>query len=193
MEIQEKQARFEANNQSNRLLMHVCCAPCFIAPYIQLKEEGEYEVTAFWFNDNIHPYKEYRRRLDSFLEWSADEGLTYLIAGDYCPEPFFRRIGFREAERCFLCYYNRLNETAKLAVKEGFTAFSTTLLYSIYQRHALIRKIGEDIAERTGIPFYYRDFRSLWKEGIRMSRQKNMYRQPYCGCLYSEKDRYYKG
>ncbi len=172
--------------------MHVCCAPCFIAPYRTLKEEGRYEITGFWFNDNIHPYKEYRRRLDTFLEWSEREGVNTILEEAYRPEPFFRRVVNREAERCFFCYYYRLQKVAVMARQEGYDAFSTTLLYSIYQKHDLIIRIGEEMAERIGIPFYYRDFRELWQEGITLSKEENMYRQPYCGCLYSEKERYCK-
>lgn len=172
--------------------MHICCAPCFIAPYDILQKEGQYEVTGFWYNDNIHPYQEYRKRLETFLQWSARSNLPYLIEEAYQPEPFFRRVSGREAERCYFCYYFRLWETAKRAKAHGFSHFSTTLLYSIYQKHEMIKKIGEEIGKRSGVSFYYRDFRELWKEGITLSKQEKMYRQPYCGCLYSEKDRYYK-
>jgi hypothetical protein len=181
------------NDNKKQVLMHICCAPCFIAPYRLLSDEGEYEVTGFWFNDNIHPYREYQRRLDTFLEWSSREGLSCLIEKEYKPEPFFRRIAGREAERCFLCYHFRLTETAERAKAGVFDAFSTTLLSSVYQKHDLIKRTAEEIAQRKGIAFYYRDFRELWREGIELSKKENMYRQPYCGCLYSEKDRYDKG
>jgi len=172
--------------------MHVCCAPCFIAPYQHLREEGEYDVTGFWFNDNIHPYKEYRRRLDTFLEWSERENVSCILDDVYQPEHFFRRIANREEERCFFCYYIRMQKTAERAKRESFSAFTTTLLYSVYQKHEMIKRIGKELADMTGVPFYYHDFREYWREGIDLSKKAEMYRQPYCGCLYSERDRYHK-
>ena len=176
--------------KNNRLLLHICCAPCLIAPYTHLTAEGELEIKGYWFNDNIHPYQEYQRRLDTFLDWSSREGFLYLIEKEYRPEPFLRRIAGREEERCYFCYYHRLQKTALMAKNNDFAAFSTTLLYSIYQKHDLIRKLGEEIALNVGIPFYYRDFREFWREGVTLSKEESMYRQSYCGCIYSEKERY---
>lgn len=173
--------------------MHICCAPCFIAPYAFIRQEKQFSITGFWFNDNIHPYTEQKKRLDTFLQWKEREDLPCIIVEDYQPELFFRRISGREDERCFFCYYFRLKETARQAKEGSFTAFSTTLLYSIYQNHDLIVKIGKEVALSTGVPFYYRDFRELWKEGVTLSKKEKMYRQSYCGCLYSERDRYCKG
>ncbi|MEW5909757.1 MAG: epoxyqueuosine reductase QueH, partial [Thermodesulfobacteriota bacterium] len=82
---------------------------------------------------------------------------------------------------------------AALTAKQGkFDAFTTTLLYSIYQQHEEIRSIGESLGEKIGIPFYYQDFRAGWKEGVETSKRLNIYRQSYCGCIYSEKERYQK-
>jgi len=85
-----------------------------------------------------------------------------------------------------------LKYTAEQAKKENFDAFTSTLLYSRYQKHDLIKEIGETLSRQLGIPFYYQDFRSGWNEGIKISRELGMYRQPYCGCIYSEKERFYK-
>jgi predicted adenine nucleotide alpha hydrolase (AANH) superfamily ATPase len=107
-------------------------------------------------------------------------------------EGFIRNVAFREKERCRYCYHDRLRAAALIARKGKFDAFTSTLLYSRFQRHDMIQAVGESIAKETGVPFLYRDFRDGWREGIDASKVRGMYRQPYCGCIYSEKDRYYR-
>ncbi len=175
-----------------KILFHVCCAPCMVAPYNKLRDEGEVEISAFWFNDNIHPYKEYEARLDTLIAWSEKIGLSLEVEDSYLPYTFMHRINEREHERCYFCYHFRLLKTAEKAKREGFDAFSTSLLYSKFQKHQLTKMIAENISDRLSIPFYYRDFRDLWYEGKKLSLEENMYRQKYCGCLYSEMDRWYK-
>jgi predicted adenine nucleotide alpha hydrolase (AANH) superfamily ATPase len=92
--------------------------------------------------------------------------------------------------RCTYCYTTRLDSTAMAAKEHGFDLFSTSILYSRYQKHDLTRRIGEEVAEKHGIPFYYEDFRPGWREGITESKEMGLYRQQYCGCIYSEKERY---
>ena len=172
-----------------KLLLHICCAPCTVYPYKFLKEQVV-SVTGFFFNPNIHPYLEYRKRLDTLRNWAADMSLKCIIRDDYSLEEFLRMVTFREAERCRLCYLMRLEAAAAVAKKGRFEAFTTTLLYSKFQKHVLIREMGEAAAEKYGVSFYYEDFRVGWKEGISLSKEKNLYRQQYCGCIYSERDRY---
>ena len=112
-------------------------------------------------------------------------------AADYGMENFFRLIAGQEDDRCRVCYTLRLREAARRAKEGGFTGFTTTLLYSKFQKHELIQEIGERLGREVDIPFVYYDFRTGWQEGVRLSRELGMYRQPYCGCLYSDKDRYY--
>jgi predicted adenine nucleotide alpha hydrolase (AANH) superfamily ATPase len=107
-------------------------------------------------------------------------------------EDFIQNVVFRESERCNYCYHDRLRSTALLARRGKFDYFSTTLLYSKHQKHDLIRSIGESIAKSTDIPFLYQDFREGWKEGIEGSKQMGLYRQQYCGCIYSEKERFFR-
>jgi len=95
-------------------------------------------------------------------------------------------------ERCSYCYSVRLEATAIEAKKEGFDRFSTTLLQSTHQNHALIRETGEHLGREIGIPFYYEDFRQGWKKGVEVSKAMGLYRQQYCGCIYSEKERFMK-
>jgi hypothetical protein len=110
----------------------------------------------------------------------------------YDIEEYFRNVVFRESQRCLICYDMRLLKTASVAKSEGFDSFTTTLLISPYQKHQLIRQIGEEIAKRLGINFYYQDFRPNFSATVDISKEYNLYRQNYCGCIYSEKERFEK-
>lgn len=171
------------------LLLHICCAPCVVYPYKFLLDRGD-TLTGFFYNPNIHPYLEYRQRLQTLKQWAHDEDVKWIIQDDYCIEEFMRMVTFREAERCKLCYMMRLETAASVAKRGKFEAFTTTLLYSKFQKHDLVREMGEAAAGKFGVPFYYEDFRKGWKEGIELSKEKNLYRQQYCGCIYSEWERY---
>lgn len=174
-----------------KLLLHTCCGPCSIFPLSQLRADSK-DVTAFFYNPNIHPYKEYTKRRDTFYDFSENENLKVLEEGKYGLKEFLQMVVFKESKRCQLCYKMRLSRTAKTASRLGFESFSTTLLYSRYQNHDMIVSIGEDLAKNFSLFFYYQDFRTGWQEGIELSKQQKMYRQPYCGCIYSEQERYDK-
>ncbi|NNK84862.1 MAG: hypothetical protein HKO91_04845, partial [Desulfobacterales bacterium] len=105
---------------------------------------------------------------------------------------FIRNVVFRESNRCSYCYHERLRASALVAKHGKFDYFSTTLLYSKFQKHDTIRSIGESVSSSVGVPFYYHDFRVGWKNGIEESKRIGLYRQQYCGCIYSEKERYFK-
>jgi epoxyqueuosine reductase len=154
-----------------------------------LREEG-HAVCGTFFNPNIHPYLEYKKRLDSLDVYSGQVGLQVRREEIYPLEEFLRQVAFREVDRCRYCYRLRLVKTALIAKKGRFDAFTTTLLYSRFQKHDLIRSIGEDVAGEYDIPFFYRDFREGWSEGVKISKALGLYRQPYCGCIFSEKERY---
>ena len=172
-----------------RILLHVCCAPCAIYPLKELRSQGM-EVTGFFFNHNIHPYQEYRRRLDTVREYAGKVDLTMVYRDEYRLEDFLEAVADNPAERCRYCYASRLEATAKVAVEKGFTSFTSSLLYSRYQKHDAIRELGERIGARYGVTFHYDDYRRGWQEGIRISKEVGLYRQQYCGCIYSEKERY---
>lgn len=174
-----------------KLLLHICCAPCSIVPVGTLFEKG-FDVMGFFYRHNIHPYRECLKRQETLESYAKSINLHVIYQERYDLEGFVRNIVFRESERCRYCYYERLKSTAEIAKQGGFDYFSTTLLYSKYQQHELIRSIGDSLADSTGIAFYYSDFRTGWQKGVQKSRQLGMYRQPYCGCIYSEKERYYK-
>jgi len=174
-----------------KILMHVCCGPCTAYPLRELRAEG-HEVSGFFFNPNIHPFKEFKRRLNALEELSRHEDFPVEYERTYGLREYLRQVVFHEDERCGLCYAMRLEPTAQRAKETGADAFTSTLLYSRYQNHALIRAQGAELAKKYGLIFYYRDFREGWQEGIDMSIEMGLYRQPYCGCIYSEQERYDK-
>ena len=144
----------------------------------------------FFYRHNIHPYTECMKREETLKSWAEKTGLKMIYQEGYEIETFIRDVAFREDRRCVICYYKRLKASALVAKKGKFDTFSTTLLYSKFQKHEMIVETAEAVARETGIPFYYADFRTGWKEGIETSKQLGLYRQKYCGCIYSEKERY---
>jgi predicted adenine nucleotide alpha hydrolase (AANH) superfamily ATPase len=172
-----------------KLLVHTCCAPCFIAPYNQLKDRG-IAVSAFWFNPNIHPLLEYQKRRDTLREFCAKESIPLMETNEYGLQGFLLNTLQDNTARCGYCYEVRMEAVAKAAAEGGFEAFSTTLLYSRYQKHEMIIHIAKAMAAKYGVDFFYQDWRSLWQDGIRLSKEAGMYRQQYCGCIFSEEDRY---
>jgi len=155
-----------------------------------LRAEGA-EVVGYFFNHNIHPYREYRRRLETVYHYAYLARLDLVCHDEYLLEEFLAATAARPAERCRYCYVSRIDRAAKTAAELGHDAFTTTLLYSRYQQHDLIRQEGELAAERHGVRFLYDDYRRGWRHGIEVSQQMGLYRQQYCGCIYSEKDRYH--
>jgi len=174
-----------------KVLLHTCCGPCTIYPLEVLRDEGD-EVMGFFTRHNIHPYTECLRRQETLEQFAADQKLRVIIQDGYDMEGFIRNVTFREKERCRYCYHDRLRAAALIARKGKFDAFTSTLLYSRFQKHEMIQAVGESVAQETGVPFLYKDFRVGWREGIEASKARGMYRQPYCGCIYSEKERYYR-
>jgi len=174
-----------------KILLHCCCGPCAIYPIKQLKQQ-HLNITCLFYNPNIHPFKEFRRRLHTFSEFARSENIEYTVDDNYGLVEFTQKTVFNEKSRCDICYTMRLTKTAHFAAEGGFDSFSTTLLYSRYQQHAHIKKLAEDLAETYTVSFHYEDYRAGWQEGIDMSMDQKMYRQPYCGCLYSEQERYDK-
>jgi predicted adenine nucleotide alpha hydrolase (AANH) superfamily ATPase len=174
------------------LLVHACCGPCAITVFTALTEEGR-AFRGFYYNPNIHPLMEYLRRRDALAEVGRRLGADITFAdAEYDPAVFLRQAAFREKDRCRSCYDLRLDRAAREARDTGCEAFTTTLLYSKYQDHEAIRRAGEEAAQRHGVEFAYADYRRGWDEGIRLSKEWELYRQPYCGCIFSEFDRYRK-
>lgn len=170
-----------------RLLLHACCGPCALYPLRVLLDRGV-QVHLLFFNPNIHPLQEYVRRWKALQQVAQAVGVPVICPDRYDPMMYFRNVAFREEKRCMLCYALRLERTIHIARRSGFDAFSTTLLYSKFQKHEDIRKLAEDMRGNT--PFYYEDFRKGWSDGISQSKEMGIYRQQYCGCLYSEAERF---
>lgn len=192
---------------SMKLLVHICCGPCAIYPLKKILD-GRMDVWGFFFNPNIHPYTEYQKRLSAVKILAEKMDIKMIYRDEYNLEEFLKNTiaivgqGFSPANskpeglpynkkaRCSYCYSSRLEATAQAAKENGFGYFSSSLLYSKYQEHEVIKRIGMGLADKYGVLFYYDDFRIGWKDGIKESKEMGLYRQQYCGCIFSEKERY---
>lgn len=189
----------EGSGSPRRILVHMCCGPCSIVP-LKALVQGNSEVWGFFHNPNIHPYSEFKKRLAAVKTLARLLRVNVLYDEEYRPSVFLkgvkesagypgRGIPAREV-RCSYCYSSRLIETAKAAKAGGFDAFSSSLLYSKYQMHEEIKTAGIELSGIYGILFYYEDFRTGWQDGIKESKEMGLYRQKYCGCIYSKIERY---
>lgn len=172
-----------------KLLLHICCAPCSVMCIEKLRKNN-IDVTGFWYNPNIHPYMEYKSRRDCLKEYSKLINLPVLYKEDYGIRSFTKSVINNIDNRCNYCYSVRLDATARYAKENGYDAFCTTLLISPYQKHEKIIEIATAVAKKYNINFYYYDFRPYFKEGQAKARAMEFYMQKYCGCIYSEEDRY---
>lgn len=173
-----------------RVLIHACCGPCSLYPIEVMKKEGV-EFALYYANPNIHPYKEWKERKKTFVEVAEKAGVKYWVDKGYPLEDFLREQLTCE-NRCEYCYSQRLTLAAEMAVAQGYQGFSTTLLVSPYQDHELIRSIGEKLAAVYDLTFFYRDFRPGFQWAQEKAVADGLYRQKYCGCIFSERDRYQK-
>ena len=174
-----------------KTLLHVCCAPCANQCVEALRGEG-IELTAFWYNPNIHPFTEYRSRRNCLREYAQAVQLPLLEQDDYALRPFIREVAEDIANRCVKCYEMRLYETARQAKEGGFDSFTSSLFISPYQNHELMKNVAENAAQEYGVEFLYRDFRPYFRDGQAKAREMEMYIQKYCGCVFSEQERYLK-
>ena len=190
----------------NKILLHMCCAPCSCYPVKKLRA-ADIEPVGFFFNPNIHPYREWQQRLKTAKEFAEKVSMEICTVDHYGLRDFLARvqkvvesiegedtIKFADGHhaRCRICYAWRLYETAKFAADNHFEAWSSTLFYSIHQNHELMKSTAESIANQVGVEFYYEDFRVGWQEGIDISHDLELYRQNYCGCIFSEEERFSK-
>ena len=174
-----------------KLLMHTCCAPCSVMCIETLKQEGIKPVL-YWYNPNIHPMKEFRLRKNTLTEYAASVGVKVLYEHDYGLREFIEGVYPNFDDRCEFCYTDRLFKTAQFAAQNGFDAFTSTLFISPYQNHELMKEVAQKAASEFGVEFLYRDFRPYFKEGQEKARELELYMQKYCGCIFSEEDRYRK-
>ncbi|MGD9115651.1 MAG: epoxyqueuosine reductase QueH [Dehalococcoidia bacterium] len=172
-----------------RLLIHSCCAHCAAYTVEHWRQEG-YEVSAFWYNPNIHPYTEHQKRLEAMQTLAGEMNVPLIDRGGYDVVEYFRRVAGHEDERCRHCFDLRLAQTAETAREMGFDAFTTTLLISPHQKHDLLKEIGEALGKETGTDFLYADLRKRYSDSRHITKPMDLHRQQYCGCLYSEWERY---
>ena len=174
-----------------KTLLHICCAPCANQCVDVLRTDG-FQVSGFWYNPNIHPFTEYRSRRNTLREYAAAIELPVIEKNDYGLRPFVRAVAEDIEKRCVKCYEMRLFETAKQAKALGFDSFTSSLFISPYQNHELMREVAERAALENGVEFLYRDFRPYFKAGQEYARTQGFYMQKYCGCVFSEEERYLK-
>ncbi len=173
------------------ILLHICCGPCSVGTLKELSRE-EHKITGYWYNPNIHPYMEYKNRLNALKEYAEKIDLDLIIDDNYGLRPFVKMVADDLDNRCSKCYTDRLLSTAKKAKELGYDAFTTTLLVSPYQQHEAIKERAFEIAEEIGIDFYYIDPRPYFRIGNKEAREIGLYMQKYCGCVFSEEERYLK-
>lgn len=171
------------------VLMHICCSNCAIYPIHTLQLRGV-DIRGFWFNPNIHPYTEYRNRLDSLRRLQEIWKLDVEYYGNYGLIDFLKNVVNNEKNRCKFCYSVRMDKTAEIAKESGADAFTTSLLVSPYQNIDMIKEVGYSLQNKYGVEFYFEDFRVGFGEGRRMAKAMDLYRQKYCGCIYSEMERH---
>lgn len=180
-----------------RILLHICCSNCAIYPVKTLRGKG-YNLTGFWFNPNIQPYQEYKLRLDSLKDLTNRWRFDMIYMDEYAEgHALFKMDEIttelheipKYPERCKSCYRLRLEKTAEQAQKQGFDAFSTTLLISPYQDFEQIVTIGRELADKYNVLFYLRDYRQYFREAMAYAKEFGLYRQKYCGCIYSREER----
>jgi len=170
------------------LLVHACCGECAAAVLEPLRRRTPF--TLYFYNPNVQPLLEFRRRAKSLQVLADAERLGLIVDLAYDPKRFLASVPWDRPARCETCYRIRLAETARLATERSFEAITTTLLVSVHQDHEAVRRIGTEEAEACGLTFHYEDWRPLAERGPWEAKRRNLYRQQYCGCLFSEQERF---
>ena len=174
-----------------KTLLHICCAPCANMCIDELRQDGQ-ELVGYWYNPNIHPFTEYRARRNCLRDYAGTIALPLVERDDYGLRPFVRAVAEDIEGRCVKCYELRLFAAAEYAAANGFDSFTSSLFISPYQNHELLREVGERAADEFHVRFQYRDFRPLFRQGQERARELGFYMQKYCGCVFSEQERYLK-
>jgi Uncharacterized protein conserved in bacteria len=185
------------NNIQPKLLLHSCCAPC--SSYVLEYLSNNFEITIFYFNPNIYPMEEYTRRVEEqqrLIEAMPLQKQVHFLQGSYQPDAFYQIVKGMEyeeegGERCFACYEQRLREAAKMASENNFDYFTTTLSISPHKNAEKLNEIGERLAKEYGVSYLPSDFKKKngYKRSIELSKEYNLYRQDYCGCVFSKRGR----
>ncbi len=185
------------SKEGSSLLLHACCAPCSSAVLERLA--SHFKISILYYNPNITEEKEYQKRLDELKKFISKLTFKYpinIIDSRYEPKEFFQIAKGLEKEkergkRCYKCYELRLEETAKVAKEKNFDFFATTLTLSPYKMTSWLNEIGENLSEKYQANYLYSDFKKKngYKRSIELSKEYNLYRQDYCGCIYSKLER----
>ena len=172
------------------VLMHTCCAPCSLSCIEPLRSEG-IEPVAFWYNPNIHPWKEYEARRDCLLGYAPSIGMEVRVHEEYGLRPFVEAVAGDLDHRCGYCYTHRLEETARYAAAHGFEWFCTTLSISPMKDPIRINALGQELGEKYNVCFLPSEFRKKdgYKRSLQLSAEYGLYRQDYCGCVFSKQER----
>lgn len=171
------------------VLIHCCCAHCTAYTVDYWRRQG-YELSAFWYNPNIHPYMEHQQRLKSIQTLATKLNFELIIEDGYDLIKYLKLVVMNEKVRCLYCFQLRLQKTAEFAIKNGYSNFSSSLLISPYQKHELLQEVSNNIAKNMGIKYLYADLRKHFSDSHRMTKPLELYRQQYCGCIYSEWERF---
>jgi len=171
------------------LLLHVCCAHCGAFPIQHWQGEG-YSVVPFWYNPNIHPYLEHLQRYEAVCALAASRGLELVSVEGYDFAAYFRAVVNREEDRCRWCFQLRLRRAAAAARERRLDALPSTKQISPQQKHDRRREVADEVATEAGVPFLYADLRKHYSDSRHITKPMGLYRQQYCGCIYSEWDRY---
>lgn len=195
--LDEKLVEITSEQETPNLLLHACCAPC--SSYVLEYLAKYFRITVFFYNPNISPQEEFDKRvleLERFIKEFPVEHPVQLEVGEYHPEVFLNMAKGLEQEpeggsRCYRCYEQRLEETAKKCREEGYDYFTTTLSISPYKNAQWLNEIGERMADRYGIAYLVSDFKKKngYRRSIELSQEYQLYRQDYCGCTYSKAER----
>ena len=195
MNYQKKlEETIEALDGRKKLLLHACCAPC--SSYVLEYLTGYFDISILYYNPNISPYLEYEKRISELKRLVQEmplSGETEIIDGKYDPERFSHIANGMEnlpegGERCFKCYRLRMEEAAKAALEKGFDYFTTTLSISPHKNAEKINEIGQELEQTYRVKYLCADFKKKdgYKRSIQLSHEYGLYRQSYCGCIYSK-------
>lgn len=196
-ELDKLLLKLEKEGQVPKLLLHSCCAPC--SSYVLEYLSQHFEITVFYYNPNIFPESEYTKRILEQQTLIGEMETKYpvsFIAGHYDKDKFYDMAKGLEhvkegGERCFKCYALRLEESARIAKEGGFDYYTTTLSISPLKNAEKLNQIGTEIAEKYGVQYLQSDFKKKngYKRSIELSKEFGLYRQDYCGCVYSMQER----
>lgn len=191
--LEKKIEENKREGKKPRLLLHACCAPC--SSYVLEYLREHFDITLYFYNPNISPKEEYVFRQAELIRLVGEMGFPITVVSEkYSPKEFFEVSKGLEkepegGERCFKCYRLRLSKTAEYAKENGFEYFTTTLSISPYKNAEKLNEIGKELSEKVGVNYLYSDFKKKngYKHSIELSKEYNLYRQDYCGCIFSKR------